>query len=703
MIFSYKKLKELANLTTDVKLEDVLNAINSIGFEVEGTTLFGDVQGMKFGLIEKTYTNPEADGLTVCEIKFDDKQRTIQTTATVVEGMTVLAFVDGSKLGDITITPRELKGVMSEGMLSSLEEIGVDKEFIRKDILDKITDYKDVKDLSIDPIEYLSLQDTLIDVSILSNRSDAQSYIIMARELAAYFGTTPYSPEQRKGSLKSSINNNGKSNTKSLVLMEAKKDFDISLPEQILLSKSGIKAVNDIVDLTNLTLIMTGQPTHAYDASKVGKDFWVSYESGKYVVLGKNEVELKNNLVIINNTKVVAIAGVIGLEETKVDTGTTDFIIELGRFNIKDIRQTMKQTKVANMSSVQSSKEIALGTSTLAIAYLTSKLNNFSDVSGLDKIDSVEIPYTLKQTERIAGFDIVNHKDFKKALKALEILGYVVNKESVVVPNYRHDVKSSQDLNEEIFRFFGYDNFPLIKPNIMSSDVRVVTDIKKEVSTLGYQEAVTYSLISADKNIVNPFGFKNVTKLETFVSKEREVIRSSQAYSLLEIVEHNQKRKMEDINVFSQGMIGEGVETIAMVSTTKNFNEMKQDVINLLPNGLEFVRYEGTELHQGVSALIKLNNQVIGWIGKVSLLLTNIDVFMAEFYLQEDKHISEVATYDSTPLKSVDVTYELKLTEDIKGYIDHSLKASKTKIIDVFIKEDVKKVTVRYIGVEQAQ
>ncbi|GFR95725.1 phenylalanine--tRNA ligase beta subunit [Elysia marginata] len=190
MRFSYKELKRLASLPEKVTIEEVAKAINSIGFEVEATFPFGDVEGIKFGKVLEVSKNPHGDKLNVCKIEFDDKTRIIQSTATnVVPGKVIIAFVPGSRAGGITFGEKKMKEIVSEGMLSSLTELGVSKDLVRDSYQEGIMFYDEVKDLSLDPVDYLDLQDTIIDVDILSNRSDAQSYYVMARELAAYFKT----------------------------------------------------------------------------------------------------------------------------------------------------------------------------------------------------------------------------------------------------------------------------------------------------------------------------------------------------------------------------------------------------------------------------------------------------------------------------------------------------------------------------------
>jgi len=112
--------------------------------------------------------------------------------------------------------------------------------------------------------------------------------------------------------------------------------------------------------------------------------------------------------------------------------------------------------------------------------------------------------------------------------------------------------------------------------------------------------------------VFNPLELKDVIALETFVSKEREVIRSSQLISMLEVIEYNNKRKMDDVSIFSEGMIGSGEKSFALASTSKTFEEMKKDVVNFLPKGIKFERTSNESLHPGVSAKINLNGKLVG-------------------------------------------------------------------------------------------
>ncbi|NQZ66227.1 MAG: phenylalanine--tRNA ligase subunit beta [Mycoplasmatales bacterium] len=697
MLFSFKELKRLANLPDKIGLNDVVKAINSIGFEVESTKKFADVEGIKFGEILKVSKNPNGDNLYVCEINFNDKKRIIQTTAdNVFEGMFVIAFVPGSRFEKINFDKKELKNVISEGMLASISEFGIDKELLR-DYKDEITEFKNVS-LDDDPIEYLGLQDTIIDIDILSNRSDAQSYIIMSREIAAYFGTEPLKINPKENTFESGIKVK-KGDFIELGFIEGKNDFEISLKEQILLAKSNVKSINNIVDLTNLTLLMTGQPTHAYDKSKVGNVFSASYDSSKIEIFGKKEIELENNLIITSEDKPVSLAGVIGFENTGIDNGTKSFIIELGKFNTKDVRKSLKTIKMTTDSGIQASKNISKGTILLASKYISSKLNSFSNLINISNPKNIQINYSINKLEKISGFNISKEEKYYKALNSLKILGFKFENDNkkIIAPLYRHDLLTQQDINEEILRFYGYDNIPLYKPLITPSKISNFNDLEITISSKGYFEVNTYTLTSKTKNIFNPFNFKNTIELSTYISKEREVIRNSQIPSIVEIADYNQKRGIKKISLFSKGMINNGAESMILASNEKSFNDMKQDLVDILPKGIQFIVTNDKNMHPGYSADIILNDKKIGYIGKTNPKIINNSILIAEWIINHDIKKIKYNTYSQEPLKNRDITFNLKNNDNISDKIN-DLDYYDIKIIDRFITNNERKITVRLFG-----
>ncbi|MBN3534359.1 phenylalanine--tRNA ligase subunit beta [Mycoplasma procyoni] len=702
MIFSLNKLKQLANIEK-VELQSIIKAINSIGFEVEDYWKFSEVQGIKFGYVKNIYKNPNADKLNVCEIKFADQDRVIQTVATnVKQGDYLMAFVPGSTNGKMVFDKKVLQGIESEGMLVSLNELGFNPEYVWDEYKEGIFTFGEV-DLNLDPVKYFSIDDYLIDIKILSNRSDANSYLVMARELAAYFLENFNDLEFTKATFESNFkieNGHGK-----LSGLEAKVDpsFKLCLKDSLLLTKSNIKLINPIVDLTNLTLIMTGMPVHAYDKSKINLGIKPQLFSSEFEILGKKVINFENALGIVDSkNQVVSLAGVMGGEKTGIDSNSKEVIFEIGNFPIKDVRATQKQLKLDSNAFKQSSKKISYGTMELAHKFLSNRLSDFSAPINFEQNTQKSFIFDKEFLDRLTGFNISGMGKFRKVLDSLQILGFKFQDDKVFIPSYRHDIEDMDDMLEEVMRFYSYE-LQGSQPALTTFKVQKRIDTKEIISGCGFQEVWTYTLISKEKNVFNPFDFKNNISLQTFVSKEREEIRNSLAISLAEVIEYNQKRKMEDINIFEIGTVNEYKNVLALASTTKSFNDLKQVLINNVSSKLVFKRATEQQFHPGVSAKIFYNDTLVGWIGKISPYLNVSDAYFAEINL--DAFESKVAVfeqYNSDPLKSRDITFSLGLKDSLEQTINELKELTENKhfsikIKDIFVKDDLKKVTLNII------
>ena len=693
MIFSFKELKRVANLSNKITIDEIVNAINSIGFEVEEVRDFAKISGVKFGKVLNVYKNPNGDNLYVCEIQFEDKIRIIQTTASNVKSNTiVVAFIPGSKFKDIVFETKKIKGIISEGMLTNPSEFDINEEWLRTETKNEIYAYKNVV-IADDVIEKLGLDDKLIYVNILSNRSDAASYYVMAKEIAAFFGVTYKDLSIKKGSLKSTkkvISNKAH----HIAFIEAKNDFHISIKEEILLAKHNIKSINNAVDLSNLALIYSGLPVHIYDATKIGNSLSVDYSSQEVIMLGNKKVKLNNNLVIKDENKEISLASVIGFENSKSESTSAILLIEIGIFPPNEIRKSLKQIKLNTMASMQGMKKISYGTLNNAISYLTNKLSNFSNIINEKQFKNEIVTFNEKEFVKVIGKEIKNDVHYQKAQSALYNLGFVFQNNQVTIPLYRHDIKIQEDINEEILRFYGYKNLNSKPLSMVPMNIKENRINKAFFIANGYSEVKTYSLISQAKNIINPFMFKNEIKLKIVVSKEREVIRNAQVVSLLEIANFNVKRNMKNINIFSFGMINNGIKTFALLSNTKNFNKMKNDIINIIPN-LKFKRFTAKGLHPNISTQIIFNQKIIGYIAKVHPNITNEDYIIAEILDDNYKLNVNYKMYDLKPLKYNDVNIILKPKEDIAPYIEKYQNKYVVQIIDRYKVGFNTKITIR--------
>ncbi|MBN4089414.1 phenylalanine--tRNA ligase subunit beta [Mycoplasma enhydrae] len=705
MIFSYKTLCNLANLKNK-SIEDVVNAINSIGFEVENYNKFCDVEGIKICHVINTYKNPEADRLTVCEVEYGDGHKAIiQTTATNMKNdQYVMSFVPGSRNGKMVFSARKMQGIVSEGMLVGLEELGFDANVVPEEFRDGIFQLNKM-DLNIDPISYFDLDDYLIDVSILSNRADAQCYLIMAKELAAYFDTEIKWPKKPTPNLISNFQVKSLKSTNAFSFVEASNNnLKCCIKESMLLWKHGIKTFSSAVDLTNLVLLYTGVPCHVYNKDDLNSnEFSVENYSGKLNILGNKEVEVENALVVKNGDTPVSLAATIGLENKQFRPKSSKAIFELASFNIASVRKNSKEIKLITNASLRASREISNGLVILAYNFLAKYLTDFSVQINAPKVTKKTILLDKAYLTKFAGFSIIKTKKYDEVLKKLTILDFKFKSDfsAVTFPSYRYDMETMQDFVEEFFRFYGYNHFPLKQPKIqrLNYEKNNTFEYIEKLANKNYANVKTYTLINPEKNIFNPFNFKETLNASDSKNYEHSQIRYSFISVLNDVLISNKKQGFEEGSYFDIGMIEREMNVLGLVSNEKSFDEIKLDIISLTNQNLDFKKTDSANFSPNAAAEIYLDEEMIGYIGKIHPKLINSDAIFAEIKLNKltNKQNSFV-NYRHEPIKSRDITIELQNKESIQSHID-KLKTIKGiheyKIIDVYQKtENTKTITL---------
>ncbi|AWX42731.1 Phenylalanine--tRNA ligase beta subunit [Metamycoplasma cloacale] len=714
MIFSYNRLKKLINI--DITVEQMVSAINSIGFEVEEYKPFNEVAGIKFGHVLKTYKNPNADRLTVCEIEFaNDVHRIIQTTATNVKPNDYLmAFIPGAKSGKTVFAPRNMQGIVSDGMLVGLGEIGFNEDIIPEEFNDQIFTFGKI-DLNLDPMEYLELNDYLIDITILSNRADANSYLIMAKEIAAYFNVKIADIEINNATLESKLSIKELNETKAFSLIETTDtEYHLDVINQMFLWKHNIKTFDNLIDLTNLTLLYTGVPTHIYNRKDMrSNEFSTKLVSQKINILGNKEVELNNNLVITNNNQVISLAATIGVEEYMYQPTNDNAIFEIASFNIKEIRKNAKQIKFDTNSSLRASKEVSLGSMLLAYDFINSQLIHCSKLINKPKVKQQKIFFDISYINKMAGFRISQTKRFKETLNKLECLGFKLDANNfIIIPTYRYDIETIQDITEEIFRFYGYDNFPAQKPSITRLHMQDPTYFNewKYLTALrdkGYANIRTFTLIKPELNIFNPFNFTTTLNASMSKNYDHSQIRHSLIYSLNDIMIRNKKQGIHDNSFFELGMISDSVNVLGIVSNQKSFDEMKTDLMSLTNKKLTFKSSNIKELNPKASADIYLDDQFIGYIGKIHPNYLIDDAIYAEILIDQlTQNPLSYHSYNHMPLKSRDITVNVLNNQSIEETINKisTLKGiHKVYLQGIYRKDDgTKNITLSIILEEWA-
>ncbi|AIA29631.1 phenylalanyl-tRNA synthetase subunit beta [Mycoplasmopsis californica] len=709
MIVTLKELnKFMPNKVLDLSIE---KDINNLGYEVESITPLSDVRGVRFAKVVDVYPNPNSKNLTIVELELFSKERiVIQTNAKNAKvGAYTTAFVVGSSKGDITFSSKKMAGFESQGMLCNFNELGFDISKLPFNP-DEVMMLDDELPLDADPVEYFGLDDYIIDITTPANRSDANSYYVLAQELAAFYDTDfvwfDWDNKKIKPKFKTSVKSN-KNNTNALSFIQIKlSNSKTNLLDMLFLAKHGIEAKNIwAIDVSNMALIYTGAPTHSYDCSKIESRLKAEIYSGKVNILGNKEIEVNNVLAIVDKNGPVSLACVMGLENSSVDAKSKNILFEIGSFESKLVRHGAKEIKLESASSIQGGRGVNTQMVRFGMQYLQFKSyqdkRSFSNIVGLPaKRKGTSVTQNRKKLALYADCDIKDLKQFSEVEAKLLKLGFKMDKNRVIAPPYRKDIARYEDVIEEYFRFYGYTKFdpkpPLLEP--FKVDRRDIS--KNLLQAMGYNEIITFTLESEQNNKLNPFGFTNDVKLQTFVSKEREVVRNSIITSMLKVAEYNVKRKLDSFSLFEIGMINYNEYTIGLVSNIKDFNEIKQDIINYTKcYDLEFVPFKDNKyIHPNVSAKIFFKGEMIGWIGKIHPAYSQLNLWVAEFKDLPTKKIELFKQYDSTPLKTIDLTFNLELNEPISSKINEINSAhniySITQI-DTFIIQNVKKITLR--------
>ncbi|ACF07101.1 phenylalanine--tRNA ligase subunit beta [Metamycoplasma arthritidis] len=716
MIFSYKKLVSLAHIEQKT-IEEIVAAINSLGFEVEDYHRFSDVEGIKFGHVLKTYKNPNADRLTVCEIQFADGMRTIQTTATnVVDDCYLMAFVPGSRSKGITFAPKKMQGIVSDGMLASLSEVGFNEQVTPAEFDDQIFIFNEI-DLNLDPIKYFDLDDYMIDVTILSNRADANSYFIMAKELAAYFNS--YVDFKTENLLLPTTNHElGFSkklvSTNNILLFEVNlESTDFSLQEQAFLWKHNISVNNWVENIANLTFLMTGIKPQVYDADKLkNRAFSTELYSGE-LTIKEQKIVLNKALVLKDGSQIIGLAGIAPFDGYQVAADTQRVLIEISSYDIQSVRKNLKQSHIETQQTIRNCKEINSAQLVLAYNYMTKNFNLRPNVSLYKAIPKqVQIKITNSYLNKYAGFAISKSKNYLAVIEKLKILGFSFsnNNLNITCPTYRYDLLTAQDFVEEFFRFYGYDNFPKKPAKYHEAlEAPLLEDAYlKKLAAKNYINVRTFSLISPEKNIFNPFNFANDYLIPASKNYEHSAIRKSMIYSLSNVMLHNQKQGMKVGSYFEIGSISvDHHNVLGIVSNQKTFDEIKRDLISLTNKNLTFKKSINSTFHPNVNCEIYLENKMIGYIAKIHPNLLKDEAIYSEILLEDlSPNAPSFKTFNKLPLKSRDITINLQPNESIEATIDklNQIKGIfQIRVMGTFLKEDkTKNVTLSILLEEWA-
>lgn len=663
----------------DVTPQEYTDAMILSGSKVEYyTDLSADLEKIVIGQVEKVEKHPDADKLVICQVNIGNETTQIVTGApNVSEGVKVPVVLDGGRVagghdgtkteGGIKIKKGKLRGVESNGMMCSIEELGSDREMFPDAPENGLYILPEDAPVGEDCVAYLGLDDVIVEYEITSNRVDCFAVLGIAREAAATFEKEFVPPVVKKTGNNEDVNDYIKVDVQDQELCRrytARVVKNVKIQPspmwmQERLRSQGIRPINNIVDITNYVMVEYGQPMHAYDLNTIEDHKIVVKRAAageKFVTLDGQERELDENmLTICDGKKAVGVAGIMGGENSMITEDVTTMVFESACFDGTNIRLSSKRLGMRTDASSIFEKGLDPNNAMEAMdraCQLVEELGAGEVVGGAidlypEKVESWRIPFEPERYNRLLGTDI-SAETMLGYFKRLEI-GYDIDSKELVIPTWRQDLLSYADIAEEVARFFGYDKIPTTLPSGEATAGRLsykleIEKLAREVAEFcGFSQGMTYSFESPkvfDKLMLDADDpMRQAIEISNPLGEDYSVMRTSSLNGILTSLSTNYNRRNKDVRLYEMGNIyipkslpltelpDERMQFTLGFYGEGDFFTMKGVVEELLTRvGMDDkVKYNPESgknfLHPGRQANVVYDNQVIGYLGEVHPLV----------------------------------------------------------------------------------
>jgi len=694
----------------EVTPSEYTDAMTLTGTKVEGyKELDKNLEKIVVGEILSIEKHPDADKLIICQVDVGNEKIQIVTGApnvlvgdkvpVVLDGGKVAGGHDGSPLPEngIKIKKGKLRGVESFGMMCSIDELGQDKNYFPDAPENGIYILpKDTK-VGIDVIELLGLRDTVFEYEITSNRVDCYGVIGIAREAAATFKKKFVLPQ---------VNTTGNAeNVNDYLSVEVKdetlcKRYVARVVKNIKLAPSptwmqerlravGIRPINNIVDITNYVMAEYGQPMHAFDYNLIeGQKIIVdrAKDGDEFETLDGVVRKLDSDILMINDAeKAVAIAGIMGGENSKITDDVSTMIFECATFDGTNIRLSSKRIGLRTDSSGKFEKGLDPNNAYAAMMRACSLVEELGagevvggtiDVYPVKAVES-RVAFEPERINKLLGTSI-SKEDMLEIFDRIE-LQYDKETNEIVAPTFRQDIHFMADLAEEVARFFGYDKIPTTLPKSSAtiggiSHKLEIEELAREVAKfLGFSEAMNYSFESAkvfDKlGLSKNSHYRNAIEISNPLGEDFRMMRTQAVNGILNSLSTNYNRRNKDVHLFELANIyipkelplkelpDERMQFVLGFYGKENFFDMKGVVEEFLYTlGITGKLYYDpgcTEefLHPGRKADIVFDGVRIGYLGEVHPIVCE------NYKLGEKTYIAVIDLPNVIPFVSFDIKY----------------------------------------------
>lgn len=733
MFVSYKWLQEYVDLS-GVTAEELAEKITRSGIEVEGVDHLGEgISGIVVGHVLECEQHPNADKLNKCQVDLGEGEpvQIICGAPNVAKGQKVVVAKVGAILpGNFKIKKAKLRGEESNGMICSLQELGIESKLVSKEYAEGIFVFPHDVEPGADAIAQLNLDDKVLELGLTPNRADAMSMMGVAYEVAAILGKEVKLPQPKV------TTSEEKAEDYISISVEAKEDNPLYVARvvknvkigpsplwlQTRLMAEGIRPHNNVVDITNYILLEYGQPLHAFDYDRLGsKEILVRRANNGEKISTLDDVErtlTNEHLVITNGTVPVALAGVMGGANSEVKNDTTTVLIESAYFKGSTIRKSSKDHGLRSEASARYEKGIDPNRTRAAAdraAELMAELAGGVILDGVVAVDTLDIQpvnvsVSLERINKVLGTEITKEK-VEEIFTNLQFSFTVDNNTfHVTVPTRRPDITIEEDLIEEVARLYGYDELPTTLP-IGESNPGRLTDyqakrrlVRRYLEGIGLYQSTTYSLTSAEKVTKYALEQSEPIRLAMPMSEERSLLRLSLLPHLLEVVSHNLARQIDSVATYETGAVfitrpnqelPDEKEHLAIALTGSwlsptwqgekkavDFYVVKGIVEGLfeklgLGNRTSFLQARVEDMHPGRTASVLLDNKEIGFIGQIHPNVQK-DLDLTPTYVVE-LSLKDVLEADVEEILYQPIPRFPSMTRDIALVVDTSVAAGDMK------------------------
>ena len=661
-----------------ISTDDISEALESLGFEIESRTdKTPNYKNITVGKVLEIYEHPNADKVRVTKVDVGSKTYEIVCGAWNFDvGAVVPVALPKSEIKDgFKIDKRDIRGVESNGMICSASELDLWDDHAG------ILKLSDETKLGSDFSKIYNSTDTLWEIGVTPNRGDCMSHLGIARELSNYFNLTLKENSQAlKSNIQSVIKvNSGKikaCNSYQSIEIENFTLSDSNLNIRYRLSSIGVRVINNVVDYTNYVLHDIGQPLHAFDRDKLFGTISVRFAKDKENLKTLDEQERKltsEDLIITDNDKPIALAGVMGGYDTEVTDTTTNLLIESAYFDKVSIMKTSRRLNLISDASIRFERGIDFNLQKQGLQRFVNLFENDQEINYSSIIDSSKngisydsISFDKNEIEQILGVKL-DDNFIRNTLIKLQIKSEVSDKKiTFESPSWRYDLERPIDLIEELAKHYGFNNFESTLPignNLNSTgdywDKRIYLSEKLsstnfyEIQTLSFTDSLSNELFTPEKksvSVINPIDQTQenlrtnllTSLINTYKFNLESNGKSHRYYEINNVYDDSKHKKFKMIpnQEYSLGLLipeNETVEDRKGKTKTNNINTLANVIKNLFPSSeLEHLTRPG--FHKNYSYLIKLDNKILGFMGKLSYKI------QSELELHDSLYIAQINT-----------------------------------------------------------